>query len=267
MSDVSRELLEDEERAVVLHDAMRALVDMLLVAMLIKGVSLDRTYGRAYLAYHATWSLNQGDRIDEPITLIILYQSILEFIEDTKDESSDSDTEGEGLEDEGPGSNDEGPGSEDKSLGSEEEKAAPEVVPTQVASPVTTPTTTIAVGKDELLEVGAQLELHESILHDHTQRLDALPLALFEGYDMDFRESYTRSWAVRDEIFSQRYRLKSLEQERKGAIVTFSAIWRPMLALESWAGHVDAKREEMWRARYDDHRRGAIESSRLHEAE
>nr|GFB04251.1 hypothetical protein [Tanacetum cinerariifolium] len=118
------------------------------------------------------------------------------------------------------------------------------------------------VGKDELLEVGAQLELHESILHDHTQRLDALPLALFEGYDMDFRESYTRSWAVRDEIFSQRYRLRSLEQERKGAIVTFSAIWRPMLALESWAGHVDAKREEMWRAR-----RGAIESSRLHEAE
>ncbi|GJX20478.1 hypothetical protein Tco_0223155 [Tanacetum coccineum] len=68
-------------------------------------------------------------------------------------------------------------------------------VPTLVASPVTTPTTTIAVDEDEFLEVGAQLELHESILHDHTQRLDALPPTLFEGYDRDLRELYTRSGA------------------------------------------------------------------------
>nr|GFA48912.1 hypothetical protein [Tanacetum cinerariifolium] len=33
------------------------------------------------------------------------------------------------------------------------------------------------------------------------------------------------------------------EQER--ATVTFGAIWRPMLALESWARHVDAQRETM----------------------
>ncbi|GKE65301.1 hypothetical protein Tco_1519462, partial [Tanacetum coccineum] len=92
-----------------------------------------------------------------------------------------------------------------------------------VASPATTPATTIAVDEDKFLEVEAQLELHGSILHDHTQCFDALPLAL------------------------------SLEQEQERATVTFSAIWRPVLALESWAGHVDAQRAEMWQARYDDH--------------
>ncbi|GKB63700.1 hypothetical protein Tco_0919886 [Tanacetum coccineum] len=76
-------------------------------------------------------------------------------------------------------------------------------VPTLVASPVTTPAATIAVDEDEFLEVGAQLELYGSKLHDHTQRLDALPPTLFEGYDMDLRELYTRSRDVKDEIFSQ----------------------------------------------------------------
>nr|GFD60596.1 hypothetical protein [Tanacetum cinerariifolium] len=46
----------------------------------------------------------------------------------------------------------------------------------------------IAVDEDEFLEVGAQLEIHRSILHDHTQCLDALLPILFEGYDRDFRE-------------------------------------------------------------------------------
>ncbi|GJV16470.1 hypothetical protein Tco_1361793 [Tanacetum coccineum] len=128
------------------------------------------------------------------------------------------------------------------------------VVPTSVASPVTTPVATIEVDKDEFLEVGAHLELHKSILYDHTQCLDVLPPTLFEGYDRDLRELYTRSGAVRDEIFSQRYRLRSLEREQERAIVTFSAIWRRVLALESWAGYVDTQRAEMWYARYDDHR-------------
>nr|GFD33634.1 hypothetical protein [Tanacetum cinerariifolium] len=54
-------------------------------------------------------------------------------------------------------------------------------VPKLVASPVTIPIATIAVDEDEFLEVGAQLDLHESILHDHTQHLDALLPILFEG--------------------------------------------------------------------------------------
>ncbi|GJV53554.1 hypothetical protein Tco_1449295 [Tanacetum coccineum] len=119
-------------------------------------------------------------------------------------------------------------------------------VPTLVASPVTTPATTIAVDEDEFLEVGAHLELHGSILHDHTHRLDALPPKLFEGYDRDLRELYTRSRDVRDEIFSQRYMFRSLDQEQERATVTFNAIWRPVLAWESWVGYVDAQRAEMW---------------------
>ncbi|GKE15831.1 hypothetical protein Tco_1423408, partial [Tanacetum coccineum] len=57
-----------------------------------------------------------------------------------------------------------------------------------------------------------------SIPHDHAQRLDALPPTLFEGYDQDLRELYTRSGAVRDEIFSQRYMFWSLEQEQERAM-------------------------------------------------
>ncbi|GJZ87759.1 hypothetical protein Tco_0659369 [Tanacetum coccineum] len=101
---------------------------------------------------------------------------------------------------------------------------------------------------------GAQLELHGSILHDHTQRLDALPPTLFEGYDRDLRELYTRSREVRDEIFSQRYRFRSLEQEQKRATLTFGALWRLVLALEAWTRHVDTRMVEMLRDKYDDHK-------------
>ncbi|GJS71446.1 hypothetical protein Tco_0704287 [Tanacetum coccineum] len=52
------------------------------------------------------------------------------------------------------------------------------IVPSLIASPVATPTATISVDEDQFIEVGAQLELHGSILHDHTQRLDALPPTL-----------------------------------------------------------------------------------------
>ncbi|GKB10363.1 hypothetical protein Tco_0844286, partial [Tanacetum coccineum] len=97
-------------------------------------------------------------------------------------------------------------------------------IPSPIASPVTTPTTTIVVDKDEFLEVGAQLELHGSILHDHTQCLDALPPTLFKGYG----------------------------QEQ--ATITFGALWRPVLALEAWAGHIDAQRAALWQARYVDQR-------------
>ncbi|GKD48619.1 hypothetical protein Tco_1277595 [Tanacetum coccineum] len=61
------------------------------------------------------------------------------------------------------------------------------VVPSPIASLVVTPAATISVDEDQFLEVGAQLELHGSILHDQTQRLDALPPTLFKGYDRDLR--------------------------------------------------------------------------------
>ncbi|GKB85179.1 hypothetical protein Tco_0957451 [Tanacetum coccineum] len=112
------------------------------------------------------------------------------------------DGEGHSLEDEGHGSEDEGPGTKDEeeeaalkgeglvpstfevgqssrfvpdhegaertppspewSSGSLPVSSSPPVVPSSIASPVTTPTTTISVDEDQFLEVGAQLELHGS---------------------------------------------------------------------------------------------------------
>ncbi|GJZ74142.1 hypothetical protein Tco_0638288 [Tanacetum coccineum] len=86
-------------------------------------------------------------------------------------------------------------------------------------------------------------DLHGSILHDHTQRLDALPPTLVADIDRDVRELYTRSRVVRDEIFSQRYMFRSLEREQERAIVTFGALWRLVLALEAWAGRAAMQRE------------------------
>ncbi|GJU86887.1 hypothetical protein Tco_1294433 [Tanacetum coccineum] len=128
------------------------------------------------------------------------------------------------------------------------------VVPSPIASLVATLTATISVDKDQFLEVGAQLELHRIILYNHTQCLDALPPTLFVDINKDVRELYTRSGVVRDEIFSQRYRFRSLEREQERTVVTFRALWRPVLALEAWAGHVDTRMADMSRAGYDDHR-------------
>ncbi|GKB20670.1 hypothetical protein Tco_0854593 [Tanacetum coccineum] len=95
----------------------------------------------------------------------------------------------------------------------------PTLAPSPIASLVATPATTISINEDQFLEVGAQLELYGSILHDHTQCLDALPPILFADIDRDVREMYTR----------------------------------PVLALEAWAGHVDTRMADMSHAGYDDH--------------
>ncbi|GKB76177.1 hypothetical protein Tco_0943072 [Tanacetum coccineum] len=146
------------------------------------------------------------------------------------------------------------PPSPEWSLGSLPVSPSSLVVPSPIASLVATPVATISVDEDQFIEVGTQLELHWSILHDHTQRLDALPPTLFVDIDRDVRELYTRSGAVRDEIFSQRNRFRSLEREQERATMTFGALWRPVLALEAWARHVDTWMADMSRARYDDHR-------------
>ncbi|GKA96935.1 hypothetical protein Tco_0824829 [Tanacetum coccineum] len=82
-------------------------------------------------------------------------------------------------------------------------------VPSPIASLMATPTATISVNEDHFLEVGAQLELHGSILQDHTQRLDALLPTLIADID------------------------RSLEHEQERTAVTFGALWRPVLALEA----------------------------------
>ncbi|GJR74112.1 hypothetical protein Tco_0086477 [Tanacetum coccineum] len=113
------------------------------------------------------------------------------------------------------------------SLGSLPVSPSSLVVPSPIASPVATPTATISVDEDQFIK----------------------------GYDRDLRELYTRSGVVRDEIFSQRYRFRSLEREQVRDTVTFSAIWRPILALEAWAGQTDAQRVALWHVIYDIQRK------------
>ncbi|GKE73006.1 hypothetical protein Tco_1535047 [Tanacetum coccineum] len=62
------------------------------------------------------------------------------------------------------------------------------------------------------------------LIRDHTIRLEELSLALFERYDRDIGELFTRSRVVRDEIFSQRYRFRNLEHEHERVAVTFGVI-------------------------------------------
>nr|GEY70321.1 hypothetical protein [Tanacetum cinerariifolium] len=56
-------------------------------------------------------------------------------------------------------------------------------------------------------------------------------MAETEGF---LRELFTRSKVVKDEIFCQRYRFRRLKLEHERVVVTFRAIWRLVLALESW---------------------------------
>nr|GEZ74139.1 hypothetical protein [Tanacetum cinerariifolium] len=88
----------------------------------------------------------------------------------------------------------------------------------------------------------------KGLICDHTIRLEELSLALFERYDRDIGKLFTRSGPVRDEIYSQRYRFLSLKHEQKRVAVTSGALWRPVLALESWAGQTDAQRAALWHA-------------------
>ncbi|GJQ98300.1 hypothetical protein Tco_0009439 [Tanacetum coccineum] len=95
------------------------------------------------------------------------------------------------------------------------------MIPLTVPSPVASPTTAETEGF--LTELEARVE-------------------------MDIGEFFTSSKAVRDEIFTQRYQFKSLEHEQERVAVTFGAIWRPVLALESRAGQTDAQRAALWHA-------------------
>ncbi|GKA74320.1 hypothetical protein Tco_0780622 [Tanacetum coccineum] len=53
-----------------------------------------------------------------------------------------------------------------------------------------------------LTELGAQVEMHGGLIRDHVVRLEELSRALFERYDRDIGELFTRSGVVRDEIIS-----------------------------------------------------------------
>ncbi|GKF03804.1 hypothetical protein Tco_0034472, partial [Tanacetum coccineum] len=70
-----------------------------------------------------------------------------------------------------------------------------------------------------LTKLGAQVEMQGGLIRDHAVRLEELLPALFK---------------------------RSLEYEQERVTVTFGAIWRPVLALDAWAGQTDAQRAAMW---------------------
>nr|GEZ52593.1 hypothetical protein [Tanacetum cinerariifolium] len=102
------------------------------------------------------------------------------------------------------------------SLGSLPVSPSSPVVPSSIALLVATLTTTISVDEDQFIEVGAKLELHGSILHDHAQRLDALPPTLVVNTDRDVKELYTKSGVatMQPELREMRGRVTALEQEK-----------------------------------------------------
>ncbi|GJT24968.1 hypothetical protein Tco_0894905 [Tanacetum coccineum] len=86
----------------------------------------------------------------------------------------------------------------------------PLTVPSLVATPATTETERF------LTELGAQVEMQGGMIRDHAVRLKELFPALFERYDKDIGELFTRL--------------------------------RGVLALESWEGQTDAQRAALWHA-------------------
>ncbi|GJW01059.1 hypothetical protein Tco_1556310 [Tanacetum coccineum] len=96
---------------------------------------------------------------------------------------------------------------------------SPFIVPSPISSPmilltVPSPLTTLATTETEgfLTELGAQVEIQRGLIRDHAVRLEEPSTALFK---------------------------RSLEHEQKRVTMNFRAIWRPVLALESWAGQTD----------------------------
>ncbi|GKE55466.1 hypothetical protein Tco_1494651, partial [Tanacetum coccineum] len=96
------------------------------------------------------------------------------------------------------------------------------MIPLTVPYPVATPSTTET--KEFLTELGSQVEMQGGLICDYEIQLEELSPTLFESYDRDIGELFTRSGAVRDEIFSQGYRFRSLEYEQERVVVTFGAI-------------------------------------------
>ncbi|GJZ03258.1 hypothetical protein Tco_0536533 [Tanacetum coccineum] len=90
------------------------------------------------------------------------------------------------------------------------------LIPSPAAAPL---------GEGDLLEIGAQLELHGSILHTYTKRLDALPPTLFEGYGRDFTKLFSMSKAIHEEIHTQRFRLRILERVQEETSITIGRIY------------------------------------------
>ncbi|GKE73443.1 hypothetical protein Tco_1535484, partial [Tanacetum coccineum] len=168
----------------------------------------------------------------------------------TEDEGLTAGVEGPGMHDEGYGLNDESHGRDDESCGideegysvesdglclEEEEEAAPggsgsapESERPERVSASRQPTLTTWTDPEDaapaavetegfLTELGAQVEMQGGLIGDHVVRLEELSPALFERYDMDIGELFTRSGQL-GMRFSPRGTDLGLAEERRARL-------------------------------------------------
>nr|GEX02468.1 hypothetical protein [Tanacetum cinerariifolium] len=191
--------------------------------------------------------------------------------EDTEeDESSDADDDRERSDDEDHGLDDEARDLEGEGLGLEEgeDEAVPEGQ--QQATPVVDTTASeplglgyealrrreLVVGEDQVpstFEVGqssSYTSLDTASPKWSSGSLPISPSSLVVPSPIDSpMATLTATILIDKDQFIERYRFRSLEREQDRAIVTFGSLWRPVLALEAWAGHVDTQIKDMSRAR------------------
>ncbi|GJX46983.1 putative reverse transcriptase domain-containing protein, partial [Tanacetum coccineum] len=82
------------------------------------------------------------------------------------------------------------------------------MIPLTIPSPIASPAT--AETKGFLNELGARVEMQGGLIHDYTVRLRELSPALFERYDRDIGELFTRSGADASSCGSKKKRLEDV---------------------------------------------------------
>nr|GEZ78129.1 hypothetical protein [Tanacetum cinerariifolium] len=165
--------------------------------------------------------------------------------EGLEDESSDADDEreGQGLDDEGQGLDDEDTAtSEPLDLGYEAARCCA-LESTKEIAPSTYETSPSPEWSSGSLPISPSSPVVPSPI--------TLPVATPTATILVDEDQFLEAGG---EIISQRFTFKSLEREQKRATVAFGALWRLVLALEAWAGHVDTRMTNMSWAGYDHHR-------------
>nr|GEW00282.1 hypothetical protein [Tanacetum cinerariifolium] len=149
--------------------------------------------------------------------------------EDGKDESLDTDDkrERERLDDEGHGLDDEGIDLDDEGHGLDDE--------------------------DRGLE-GKRLGLERSedvVLKGQRWAVPATDTTVGKPLGLGYEALRCQELAVEED---QGYMFRSLKRKQEWTVMMFGDLWRPVLALEAWVGHVDTRMVDISQEGYADHR-------------
>ncbi|GJT38188.1 hypothetical protein Tco_0938053 [Tanacetum coccineum] len=164
------------------------------------------------------------------------------------------DDKSHGLDDESRGLDDEGHSVESNELGLEEEEVVPGgqqqaalVVGTAVSAP-------LGLGYGALRRRELELEEDHPTLTTWTNPEDGMVYIDVPAYPPPVHTPPSPEWTSSSLPISPSPSIelspalfeRSLEYEQERVTLTFGAIWRPVLALESWASQTDAQRTALW---------------------